>query len=305
MVWNLMISRLENKFGWTGILCGARGAPYSILKRFVNAQIECLLMIVKSNQIEDLNPETRESLGFVFVADISDSVMKYASVAATIQNPNKLPPWIVVAHSLQSIVVAKWPGRLWKVKIIEIVPEQPNISAKYTRATAVQILEERSVSELFGRHGEVVCKIIAKAQNLQFGEIQILEEAKNPLAIEAYSRAWKNWLAQVMPTSGHLEDDLSCTLSIYATDKGKKSPVNDGFTVLYDIITQRAQILVGDAAFEIDNEGERAFTPVWFRIFNVFLHAVMAYGAPEIMSSTDNELLKVTWIKYFGTFEET
>jgi hypothetical protein len=270
----------------------------------VNAQVECLLMIVKFNQVEDLNPKTRDSLGFVFVPDISDSVMKYASVDATMQNPNKLPPWIVVDHSLESIVVAKWPGRLWKVKIIETAPEQPNISAKYTRATAVQILEERSVSELFGRHGEVVCKIIEKAQNLQFNEVQMLGDAKNQLATEAYSRAWKNWLAQVMPTSGHSEDDLCSILAIYALDKAKKSPVNHGFTVLYDIVSQRAQILVGDAAFEIDNEGDRAFTPVWFRIFHVFLHAAMAYGAPEIMSSTDNELLKSAWVKYFGTLEE-
>ena len=70
-------------------------------------------------------PRFRSTQGVVYVSELEDGPMKNASVGSTVRNPDKRPPWIVVNHSLQSVIVAKWPGKLWKVEIIATAAEQP------------------------------------------------------------------------------------------------------------------------------------------------------------------------------------
>src|SRR6188474_3531211 len=81
------------------------------------------------------------SHGFVFVPDTEDGPMRSAETGATIRNVVSGPPWIVVDHAIESIIADGWPGRLWKVSILEAAGEQPMRTAPYTRAVAVRVLE--------------------------------------------------------------------------------------------------------------------------------------------------------------------
>ena len=55
----------------------------------------------------------RRAQGFVFVADADDGPMRDAAAGKTIRNTDDAPPWIVVDQAIESIVVSKWPGKLW------------------------------------------------------------------------------------------------------------------------------------------------------------------------------------------------
>src|SRR4051794_27045731 len=95
--------------------------------------------------------------GFVYVPAAEEGAMRAAARGATIRNPDRHPPWIVVAHTMERVIAASWPGKLWRVRVLREAPEQPMATAGYTRATAVEVLEEVPVARLFGARGEEVC----------------------------------------------------------------------------------------------------------------------------------------------------
>jgi hypothetical protein len=111
--------------------------------------------------------------GFVYVEYERPSAMSAARVGATIALPARRPPFIVVHHEVETIIVGRWPGKLWRVQIMDaFTPEEeeatggkllPYARARYTRAVAVNVLEELSPARLFGVNGEAVCDVIAGA----------------------------------------------------------------------------------------------------------------------------------------------
>jgi hypothetical protein len=239
-------------------------------------------------------PELR---GLVFVSDADDGPMRFAKAGATIRNAGGGPPWIVVDHSVESVIVTKWPGRLWKVEILEMAREQPNAGVNYTRAVSVRVLQEMAVSELFGPYGSHVCAVIERAGALTTDDLAVLGASSHPLARAAYSRAWRKWLGRGEPVPGHSSEDNADTLAVPG---GARSPIHSGFTVLHSVLAERAGGLVGDAAFVVDDEGNRSFTPVWASIADAFLHVAMAFGAPELLSPADREALTQAWVERYG-----
>lgn len=238
----------------------------------------------------------RPALGFVYVPETEQGPMNGAKAGSIIRNIDQRSPWIVVYRFLQSVLVAKWPGKLWKVEIIEVAPEQPGATGLYTRAVAVRVVEEQSVSQLFGPHGVVVCKIIEKARTLELNDVETLAESMSSLIQDAYSRAWKKWLAQSDSTH----------IGKYLGDAGKgaaRSPLGGGFMVLHSQLENRARNLAGDEAFVIGDE-ETYLAPSWTSASSALLGAAMAYGAPELLSPADRDLLLSAWVRTFGKLTE-
>jgi hypothetical protein len=235
--------------------------------------------------------------GLAFVSDADDGPMRSAKEGATIRNADGGPPWIVVDHSVESVIVTKWPGRLWKVEILEAAREQPHAGVNYTRAVSVRVIEETAVSELFGPYGSRVCTVIERARALTTDDLSVLGANGHPLARAAYSRGWRKWLGRGEPDSGDSSEDYADTLAIPG---GARSPIHSGFTVLHSVLAERARALVGDAAFVVDEEGNRSFTPPWAAAADPFLHAAMAFGAPELLSPADREALTQAWVERYG-----
>ncbi len=232
--------------------------------------------------------------GFVFVADGDDDPMRAARVGATIRNAHAGPPWMVVNHSIESVVVARWPGRLWKVEVLEAAAEQPQAYANYTRAVAVRVIEEVPVASLFGANGHGVCQVIERAGAVTIEDVALLAEAVHADARGAFSRVWSRWLGR--PAA---EGDYADTLAAPGS-AGGESPIGAGFKVLHAVLTRRARELVGDAAFAMDDEGNPVFTPLWAGAADAFLHAAMALGAPELVSTGDREVLSAAWVRRYG-----
>lgn len=224
--------------------------------------------------------------------------MQAATAGATIANADGGPPWIVVDHSLDSVIVARWPGRLWRVEILRAATEQPVASANYTRAVSVRVIEEHPVATLFGPHGQSVVDVIEKAMTVSIEDVASLREATHPDARRAYSRAWSRWLGQ--PDSGSdPNEDHADTLAVSGGQK-ERSPIGPGFTVLHSVLAGRARSLAGDAAFVVDEEGDQSFAPAWAAATEAFLHAAMAYGAPEVASPADADALTTAWVRLYG-----
>jgi hypothetical protein len=237
--------------------------------------------------------------GYVYVPDEYDGVFACACPGAIIRLGERRPPWIVVDHSIESVIVARWPGKLWQVRIVDSDGvEQVSTCARYTRAIAVQVCDEIPVSRLFGEHGDVVCSVITQANHLDPILIPALANARHPDAGQAYSRAWNNWLIKLGSASESPEGDVAGTRGISGPEKG--SPINHGFEVLHRAIWNRADSLVGSSAFRIDEEGERYFEPTWSSASCALLEAAMAFGAPTLSTAEDRLIQLAAWHTVFG-----
>jgi len=217
--------------------------------------------------------------------------MREATAGAIVRTGGSGPPWIVVDHAVESVVAAHWPGRLWQVEILKAGRERPRAEASYTRALSVRVIGEAPVSLLFGPHGDLVCRVIEKASVVTLEEVSRLPAARHPLARRAYSCAWSRWLGRGDAESGEEHAD---TLAAPSDGTNSRSPIGSGFTVLYAVLTNRARELAGDAAFVLDDEGDPVFAPDWQAAADAFLHAAMAFGAPDLASS-DAHVLIAAW----------
>jgi hypothetical protein len=242
--------------------------------------------------------EVTHGTGLVFASLAGDERLAGAVPGQVIRNDGSGPPWIVVDHSIDSVVAARWPGKLWEVEVLEAAPEQPREGAGYTRAVAVRVLRELPVSVLFGDHGEEVLRVITKAASIDAGEVEALAARSGEAARKAYSHAWNAWLEKVEPGSYHRGADHSDTLAVHAA--GTRSPIGAGFLVLCAVFGDRARDVGGERAFTTDAEGETCITGPWGSARDALLDAAMALGAPELTSGADRRILLEAWEGCFG-----
>ena len=109
--------------------------------------------------------------GFVYSADEENELFKNAKVGDSIIKKEKKPPYIVVDHSLGTKIITRWPGKIYKVEVINPSKEKKinkglvkNIW--YTRTYGVKIIEEVPIEMLFGKNGKEICKIIDLTRNI-------------------------------------------------------------------------------------------------------------------------------------------
>lgn len=231
--------------------------------------------------------------GFSYVPLTDDGPMAQAAPGVVVRTPDAGPPWIVVDHSFESVVVARWPGRLWHVEILRAAAEQPREGAGYTRALAVRVRNELPVTKLFGPHGEDVVRVIETAASLDAGRAAEFGARSTALAREAYARAWRTWIGRMDPGSIHLYADHSDTLAVPIA--GMRSPIAGGFMVLHGVVGDRARALAGDSAFIAGEDGDLYLAEPWGKAAGALLHAAMALGAPGLVPEADRAVLTEAW----------
>ncbi|NWF29563.1 hypothetical protein HW130_25475 [Streptomyces sp. PKU-EA00015] len=223
--------------------------------------------------------------------------------------PVLAPPWIVVHHTVERVLVSRWPGRLLWVRVAlpssdeeraamaraskELLPD-----ASYTRAIAVDVLEELSPSVLFGSHGDEVIRVIESGLALDEQIASELASARHPAADREYSKAWNRWLAQ-QPEFAHYQDqDHTSTLAITgagATD----SPVGHGLLLIWHMVTNSAEHRGSAGSFTVDEDDERVLTEPWSSALSALLDTAMAYGAPHVVDSNAATVLTAAWNTVF------
>jgi hypothetical protein len=227
--------------------------------------------------------------GYVYVPNLDPGSLAVAAPGAVVRKPDATPPWIVVDHAIETALVARWPGRMWRVEVLDTagVP-QASATANYTRAVAVRVVAEIPVASVFGVHGEAVVGLLSFASGLDAATAERLAANRHPEAGRAYSRAWQRWLGERVGDMGD-EGEYSGTLA--AGPGPARSPVNCGFSLLQRAVWERAEAVVGSAAFVHDDEGERSLGPCWGAAAVALLDAAMASGAPAVVTAEESEVL--------------
>lgn len=191
------------------------------------------------------------------------------------------------------MLVARWPGRLFRVDILEKAKEQPLPSANYTRAIVVQVLEELPVRSLLGENSAPLVEILDRIITLTLDDALALSAALEPSSPEIYSLAWKNWLAKVDGSSVFLDDNHEDTLQIKVGSD--VSPIGYALSLVSSMVLNRGRAVCGPAAITIDPEGEVELKAPWSGASSALLHAAMAYGAPDLLAPQNAAVLKSPW----------
>jgi hypothetical protein len=254
---------------------------------------------------DDNGPPTAQPRhGFVYVAKAHNGPMAHAEAGRSVRIPGRGPPWIAVDHELCSVVVARWPGKLWAVEIVDPITEGDLKAANqvglrpdagYTRAAVVKILHAVPVATLFGPHGEQVCAVIETAAALTMAQAMRLGESRHRDAGDAHRRVWRGWLVRENIPLDRYSDDLDGTLAIGASKMG--SPIGQGLKVIDGVVGRRAETLAGPTVWlvdEADPEGAWLAEP-WSAASLALLDAALAFGAPDLVTSADNEVLTAAW----------
>lgn len=232
--------------------------------------------------------------GYVYAPDSDPGLFAGTAPGAIVRKSDRSPPWIVVDHSIESVIIARWPGRLYRVLILDAEGiEQVSTQANYTRAVAVEVCDEVPATRLFGDNGEAVSSVISFATQLELPTARLLADLRHPLADQAYSRAWCRWLNGTGFGKAYEECDFSRTLE--AGSESYRSPINRGLTLTYLAVWNRADALQGSGAFVDNEEDERTLAPVWSLAAAALLDASMAVGAPSIMTEEDAVILTAAW----------
>lgn len=263
--------------------------------------------------------------GYVYVPRDEPGLMADAKPGQRVEVSGPRPPWIVVDHNLGRVILARWPGSLWKVEITRALSARELAALKahqlvpnagYTRAAVVTVLEQMPLTALFGAHGARVCAVVDAADALTLERAVRLAGARHPQAAQAYTRVWHAWLAQERP--GFLQAnrerrelrgiapfskspartpgaELDGTLS--AGPFSASSPIAQGLKLVSGQASRRAEALMGKSVWSDDPddpEGALLAEP-WPAAILTLLDAALAFGAPEYVAEPDRPVLLKAW----------
>jgi hypothetical protein len=221
--------------------------------------------------------------------------MRGAEPGRVVSIAGRRPPYIVVDRDLPSIGVS-WPGRLWRVRVIEAASRWEQPSARYTRAVSVLVEAEEDAARLFGDFGSHVVQLLDTAHRMDRAMAEALAAGLHPEAAAACDRAWRRWLDRLGVAHG-LYEDLSGTLKLGGPVND--SPIKGGLLVLYDTVFKRALALAGDQATDRDEE-DMWLVPPWSDACTALTDAALALGAPDIVEPEDRAVLLAGWHRIAG-----
>ena len=245
--------------------------------------------------------------GYVYMPDDTPGPMADAGPGVVVSIEDRKPPWIVVDHDLGAVHVARWPGRLWRVEIVDAVSDadvrragsaHPLKSAAYTRAVSVRVVDALDASSLFGENGSAVSAVLDAAARLTRRDAEALASGRHPEAGEVYGRAWRRWHRQMGLPLGHHDADWDGVLAVGGA--GVRSPVNSGLTLVHSAVLSRAGDVDRQRATRADDDGATVLLDPWSTADLSLLEAAVAVGAPALLDRRDRETLVRGWITAFG-----
>lgn len=189
------------------------------------------------------------------------------------------PPWLVVDHYIDRMIVNRWPVRLWRVTDIEAAPPESQVSEWYTRAISVRIVEELPAWLLFGDHGDEVTSIIDAAGQLGHEDVTVLAAARPDAAGHIYAEAWRRWQPQAR--SG--------------------SPVGYALILVHHAVEQSARrsglsVFRYDPVDGVDVLADRT----WAAAEAACVEAALGLGAPHLVDPTEQALLTQAWRRWLA-----
>ncbi|MDA3650203.1 hypothetical protein LZ318_40020 [Saccharopolyspora indica] len=248
--------------------------------------------------------------GFIFVDQEAPDYLKEAAAGSRVTLPSFEPPWLVVDHSLDRVVVARWPGRLFRAEIVPPATdaeraamaraaERLSSDAGYTRAVSIDLVEEISPTVLFGPHGDAVRAVLEAGCALDEESARRLASARQPAADHAYSAAWERWLGE-QPNGAVYQGQSHASIVAISGAGPSESPIGHGFSVLSRAVYESARLRGGESAHARDEDGDWVLLDPWRTASAALLDAAMALGAPHLVGERTGTLLTKAWNAVHG-----
>lgn len=241
----------------------------------------------------------------MYAADAKPGPLAGAAIGDRVRTPFPGPPWIVVDHAIETVVVARWPGRLLRVASVppadeaerdalDRAAENLRADAGYTRVLAVDVLAELPSWILFGGHGKAVADVLERARRLDVPGARDLAAHRHREADGAYSRTWQRWLDRQPDGAPYRAGDHSRLLAVPGAGR-TGSPAGHGFTLTWTCVRDSARRCEGTAAFTVGADGDEILLDPWATAATALLDAAMALGAPDLADPADAAVLTRAW----------
>ncbi|MFI9031086.1 hypothetical protein [Streptomyces sp. NPDC053560] len=206
--------------------------------------------------------------------------------------------------------MARWPGRLFRAQIVPPATQEERIAlasaaedlsphAGYTRALAIDLLEELSASVLFGPHGDAVRQVLEAGCALDEDEARRLATARPAAADHAYSTAWDRWLAEQPQGASQQGTEHAGVVAVSGVGPAP-SPIGHGLSVLAHTVDKSARLRGGTGAHTTDADGEEVLLDPWHTACAALLDTAMALGAPHLTDDRTRTLLTTAWTTTYG-----
>jgi len=252
-----------------------------------------------------LNLKKKKIQGFVYSADDDNELFKDAKVGDLIIKQDRNPPFIVVDHTLDKTIITSWPGKLYKVEVINQSKEKDLNEGLvknvwYTRTLGIKILEELSVENIFGKNGKQISRIIDLTRNITEEQVNSLSKYDIESGRNLFTKAWRNWILLTDKDHIYLNDDHYNTLKVFPNNQVYSSPIREGLSIISSQFDIRARELVGESAFGVDEEGEIYLQPKWSNACEKLKQGGMSYESDNLLSEAEKETLRKPVMEVFN-----
>lgn len=250
------------------------------------------------------NFKKKKIQGFVYSADEDNELFKDAKVGDLIIKQDRKPPFIVVDHTLDKTIITRWPGKLYKVEVINQSEEKDLNKGLvknvwYTRTLGIKILEEVPVENIFGKNGKQISRVIDLTRNLTEEQVNLLSRYSIEFGRDLFTKAWRNWILLTDKDYVYLNDDHYNTLEVFPKNQVYSSPIRKGLSIISSQFNIRARELVGEAAFGFDDEGEIYLQPKWSKACENLRQAGMSYESDNLLTEAEKETLRKPVMEVF------
>lgn len=238
----------------------------------------------------------KQILGYIYVSDQSND-QRFLGVksGSIVTNASRKPPYFVVQHRAEKVIITEWPGRLFKVSTCdnyrrinkEILPY-----AEYTRSNKIEIVEELEVSTLFGEKGKEIIEIVDSANSITKYEAQTLSKQLTLESCQLYSTIWKRWLDQNKVVTGE-KDNFVGTTGFHSNyyDDLPYSPLGNALSIIGNLLYKRVREIDWDEGIVTDNEDETNLSPLWAKAQQILLNAAISKINDGLLNSSEIEIL--------------
>jgi len=238
--------------------------------------------------------------GFLYISDKSrDDRFIDVHQDSIIKNKSKKPPYFVVNHNINRIIITEWPGKLFFVETLSSYWRlNRNLlkNAGYTRANGVKILEVLELHKLFGKNGKLIKQVVDKSNNIEIDEAKILSKHLKNKSCEIYDIAWKRWLALKNIQNENSENYLGTSGIISnETELDQYSPLGEVLSIIGNLLYKRIQQIDNENGLIVDNEGEIRLSNLWNTTQQTLFNIAMAYENQNILNEQEKLLLLEPW----------
>ena len=143
---------------------------------------------------------------------------------------------------------------------------------------------------MFGTNGQTIVAVLDRLLRLDITQATALAENRDPDAAKLYDDVWRRWGG-----SDETEGCYERVLLAPGPNRSYGSPVGQAFSLVIATMDDRADVLTNGLYRKTDAEGEFYYVPLWREVSAALLETTLGFGAPDLMSEEEVELLLKSW----------